>query len=121
MSGRLTTHVLDTVRGRPAAGMRVELFRLDPASDERNLLKEARTNANGRTDAPLLAEGELSRGIYELVFEVGEYFAGQPEAGSVDPPFLKRVPIRFGVADPSAHYHVPLLVSPWSYSTYRGS
>ncbi len=121
MSGRLTTHVLDTSRGRPAAGMRVELFRLDPASDERGLLKEARTNADGRTDAPLLAEDELSSGLYEIVFEVGEYFAGQPEAGSADPPFLGRVPVRFGVANPSAHYHVPLLASPWSYNTYRGS
>ncbi len=121
MSGLLTTHVLDTARGRPAAGLRVELFHLDPSSDERSLLKETRTNADGRTDAPLLAEGELSRGSYELVFEVGEYFAGQPEAGSADPPFLNRVPVRFGVADPSVHYHVPLLASPWSYSTYRGS
>jgi 5-hydroxyisourate hydrolase len=121
MSGRLTTHVLDTARGRPAAGMRVELFRLDPASDERSLLKETRTNPEGRTDAPLLAEDELSGGLYELLFEVGAYFAGQPEAGSAHPPFLGRVPVRFGVADPSAHYHVPLLASPWSYSTYRGS
>ena len=121
MAGLLTTHVLDTARGRPAAGMRVELFHLDPAGDDRNLLKETRTNADGRTDAPLLAEDELSRGSYELVFEVGAYFAGQPEAGSAEPPFLDRVPVRFGVADPSAHYHVPLLVSPWSYSTYRGS
>jgi 5-hydroxyisourate hydrolase len=121
MSGHLTTHVLDTARGRPAAGMRVELFRFDPAGDERRLLKEVRTNADGRTDAPLLAEDELSRGFYEIVFEVGEYFAGQPEAGCTDLPFLERVPVRFGVADPSAHYHVPLLASPWSYSTYRGS
>src|SRR3712207_2833575 len=121
MSGLLTTHVLDTARGRPAAGMRVQLFRLDPSSDERSLLKETHTNADGRTDAPLLAEGELSRGSFELVFEVGEYFAGHPEAGSADPPFLGRVPVRFGVADPSAHYHVPLLASPWSYCTYRGS
>jgi 5-hydroxyisourate hydrolase len=121
MSGLLTTHVLDTARGRPAAGMRVELFHLDPSSEERSLLKETRTNADGRTDAPLLTFGELSRGSYELVFEVGEYFAGQPEAGSADPPFLNRVPVRFGVADPSVHYHVPLLASPWSYSTYRGS
>jgi 5-hydroxyisourate hydrolase len=121
MPGSLTTHVLDTARGRPAAGMRVELFRLGPASDERSLLKETHTNADGRTDAPLLAEDELSRGLYEIVFEVGEYFAGQPETGSAYPPFLERVPVRFGVADPSAHYHVPLLASPWSYSTYRGS
>ena len=122
MPGLLTTHVLDTARGRPAAGMRVVLFRLGhPAGDERGLLKETRTNADGRTDGPLLDEGELSPGTYELVFEVGAYFAGHPEAGSADPSFLDLVPIRFGVADPSAHYHVPLLVSPWSYSTYRGS
>src|SRR5215208_400381 len=102
----LTTHVLDTARGRPAAGMRVELARFDPASGERRLLKAVQTNADGRTEEPL---------------PVGEYFAGQPEAVSADPPFLDRVPIRFGIADPQAHYHVPLLASPWSYGTYRGS
>jgi 5-hydroxyisourate hydrolase len=121
VAGRLTTHVLDTTRGRPAAGMRVELFRLDPAGDERSLIKETRTNDDGRTDAPLLADEELGRGSYELVFDVGQYFAGQPGTGSADPPFLGRVPVRFGIADASAHYHVPLLTSPWSYSTYRGS
>jgi 5-hydroxyisourate hydrolase len=121
MTGLLTTHVLDTARGRPAADMRIELFRLDPAGGGRILLKRTQTNVQGRTDAPLLAEDELRPGAYELVFEVGAYFAGQPEAGSADPPFLDRVPVRFGVADPSAHYHVPLLTSPWSYSTYRGS
>ncbi len=121
MSGLLTTHVLDTARGRPAAGMRVQLFRLDPSSEERSLLKDMHTNADGRTDEPLLAEDELSRGSYELVFEVGAYFAGQPEAGFAHPPFLDRVPVRFGVANPSDHYHIPLLASPWSFSTYRGS
>ncbi len=115
----LTTHVLDTAHGHPAAGMRVELSRLDPESGERTLLKEARTNSDGRTDAPLLDADELDTGVYELVFEVGEYFAGGPEVS--DPPFLDRVPICFGIAEPSAHYHVPLLTSPWSYSTYRGS
>jgi 5-hydroxyisourate hydrolase len=114
----LTTHVLDTARGRPAAGMALELFRLD-ANGGRQVLKTVRTNADGRTDAPLLEEDELQSGTYEIVFEVGEYFAGQTEIPT--PPFLGRVPIRFGVADPSAHYHVPLLTSPWSYSTYRGS
>jgi 5-hydroxyisourate hydrolase len=117
----LTTHVLDTARGRPAAGMRVELARCDPASGERRLIKAVRTNADGRTDEPLLSGEELTRGEYELAFDVGEYFAGQSEAGSADPPFLDRVPIRFGIADPSTHYHVPLLASPWSYGTYRGS
>jgi 5-hydroxyisourate hydrolase len=114
----LTTHVLDTAGGRPAAGMALELARLDE-NGERQLLKTVRTNADGRTDAPLLKEYELTSGTYEIVFEVGEYFARQTEIPT--PPFLDRVPIRFGVADPSAHYHVPLLTSPWSYSTYRGS
>ena len=118
MGGRLTTHVLDTARGRPAAGMRVELTRLD-AGGERHVLKAVRTNAAARTDVPLLADEELTSGVYELVFEVGEYFRGEP--GVTNPPFLDRVPIRFGVSDPDVHYHVPLLASPWSYSTYRGS
>src|SRR5215212_2740604 len=112
----LTTHVLDTARGWPAASLRVELFRLDPSGERRSLLKEVRTNADGRTDAPLLGNDELVGGVYELVFAVGEYFAGE---GIPDPPFLGRVPVRFGIADPTSHYHVPLLVSPWSYSTYR--
>jgi 5-hydroxyisourate hydrolase len=120
MSGRLTTHALDTARGRPAAGMALELARIDENGD-RKLLKTARTNPDGRTDEPLLAGEELRRGTYELVFDVGGYFAGQPETGSADPPFLGRVPVRFGIADPSAHYHVPLLTSSWAYSTYRGS
>lgn len=114
----LTTHVLDTARGRPAAGLTVELARLS-AADGRHVLKRERTNADGRTDAPLLGKGEVTRGLYELVFEVGEYFADL--APGADPPFLDRVPIRFGVAEPDVHYHVPLLASPWSYSTYRGS
>ncbi len=113
----LTTHVLDTARGRPAAGMKVELTRLDGGG--REVLKTVRTNEDGRTDAPLLGEGELARGAYELTFDVGEYFAGYEGVG--EPPFLGFVPIRFGIADPSAHYHVPLLASPWSYSTYRVS
>ena len=119
MAGRLSTHVLDTARGRPAAELRVELFRLDPASGERTSLKTVRTNAVGRTDAPLLEGEELEAATYEIVFDVGEYFAA--EVGITDPPFLGWVPIRFGIADASAHYHVPLLASPWSYSTYRGS
>ena len=110
MSGRLTTHVLDTAHGRPAPGIAVELARLE--GDDREVLRRIATNADGRTDEPLLADGELSAGEYELVFSVGDYFA----AG-----FLDRVPVRFHVADGEAHYHVPLLVSPWSYSTYRGS
>jgi hydroxyisourate hydrolase len=110
MSGRLTTHVLDTARGRPAAGIPIELARVD--GDRREVLRTLATNADGRTDEPLLDGGELSAGTYELTFDVGGYF----EDG-----FLGRVPVRFTVADADAHYHVPLLVSPWSYSTYRGS
>jgi 5-hydroxyisourate hydrolase len=113
--GRLTTHVLDTAGGRPAAGMRIELFDARGAP-----LVSITTNADGRCDRPLLADAELKSGVYELCFHVGEYFrrGGAPLA---DPPFLEVVPVRFGVADTAAHYHVPLLVSPYAYSTYRGS
>lgn len=117
MSGFLTTHVLDTAHGQPAAGLEVELARLE--AGERRVIKTVRTNSDGRTDEPLLPEAEFGRGEYEIIFSVGEYFAGGP--GVTDPPFLSRVPVRFAVADPDAHYHVPLLVSPYSYSTYRGS
>jgi 5-hydroxyisourate hydrolase len=102
----LTTHVLDTARGRPAAGVAIELR--DGAG---RMLATARTNADGRTDGPLL--DATPAGEYELVFAVGDYFG---EAA-----FLDRVPVRFRIGDPDAHYHVPLLVSPWAYSTYRGS
>ncbi len=118
-AGHLTTHVLDIARGRPAAGLAVELARVDPTSGRREVLKRTRTNTDGRTDAPLLDAGELTRGVYELVFEVGEYFADL--GPGADPPFLDQVPIRFGIGDPAGRYHVPLLASPWSYSTYRGS
>ncbi len=110
MSGRLTTHVLDTASGRPAAGVEIELARLD--GDRREVLGTTTTNDDGRTDAPLL-EADLAAGEYELTFAVGPYFGGDG--------FLDRVPVRFTIADADAHYHVPLLVSPWSYSTYRGS
>ena len=110
MSGRLTTHVLDTARGRPAAGIPIELARVD--GDRREVLRTLTTNADGRTDEPLLDGGELAEATYELTFDVGGHF----EDG-----FLGRVPVRFTIADAGAHYHVPLLVSPWSYSTYRGS
>ena len=119
MPGRLTTHVLDTAQGRPAAGMDIELWALDPAG-ERRLLKTVRTNVDGRADAPLLAGEEFTPGVYELVFAVGEYFAAQGVA-TATPPFLDRVPVRFGIAEAEGHYHVPLLTSPWAYSTYRGS
>jgi 5-hydroxyisourate hydrolase len=115
--GKLTTHVLDTANGRPAAGVRVELHALDGA---RRLLREVRTNADGRCDLPLLDGAEFRTGRYELVFQVDEYFrALDPELPS--PPFVGEVVLRFGIADAAGHYHVPLLVSPWSYSTYRGS
>ncbi|HSE92042.1 MAG TPA: hydroxyisourate hydrolase [Methylomirabilota bacterium] len=115
----LTTHVLDTARGRPAAGLRVDLAVIEGDGRTR-LVKTVATNADGRTDGPLLAEGEMQAGCYELVFHVGAYFsaAGLPVT---DPPFLDAVPIRFAIAEPDAHYHVPLLVSPYGYSTYRGS
>jgi 5-hydroxyisourate hydrolase len=121
--GGLTTHVLDTARGRPAADMEIELWRLE-SDDSRKLLKRVRTNGNGRTDEPVLSSGELEVGTYELVYAVGEYFVGSNAGFSGDlptPRFLDRVPVRFGISDPAEHYHVPLLVSPWSYSTYRGS
>ena len=120
MAGRLTTHVLDTRDGLPAANMALELWIIEAAGDARTLLKTLRTNADGRTDMPLLVDTELKTGVYELVFAVGEYFAAR-SIPTPTPLFLDRVPVRFGIADPMAHYHVPLLVSPWAYSTYRGS
>ena len=120
MPGRLTTHVLDIVHGRPAAGMAIELCRVSPDGEQRERLSVVRTNAQGRTDAPLLAGDALLAGTYELVFAVGDYFAAVGRANA-EIPFLDSVPLRFGIADPDANYHVPLLVSPWAYSTYRGS
>lgn len=119
MGGYLTSHVLDLVAGKPAAHVHIELWRLDPATGSRTLLTSTWTNADGRTDAPLLAGDEFTVGTYELVFDVGEYFARH--GIGADTPFLGETPVRFGVADVDAHYHVPLLVSPWAYSTYRGS
>jgi 5-hydroxyisourate hydrolase len=116
VAGFLTTHVLDTAHGRPAGGIEMDLYRIE--GEERKLLKSVKTNSDGRTDEPLIPENEFERGTYEIVFHVGEYF-GRTEIP--DPPFLDRVPVRFGIADPDEHYHVPLLASPWSYSTYRGS
>jgi hydroxyisourate hydrolase len=115
----LTTHVLDVTRGGPAAGVRVELFELE-AGGQRKLVKEVATNSDGRTDKPLIGAAEPRAGRFELVFHVGDYFRRQG-ANTAEPPFLDLIPIRFAIADPAAHYHVPLLVSPWSYSTYRGS
>jgi 5-hydroxyisourate hydrolase len=115
----LTTHVLDTSIGRPASGVEIELHAV-AADGERALVKRTKTNADGRTDAPLLAAAEARVGIYELSFHVGAYFRGRGVA-TAEPPFLDVVPIRFAIADLGAHYHVPLAVTPWSYSTYRGS
>lgn len=121
--GRLTTHVLDTAAGMPAAGVAVELFRLEGTRGERRtLLREVVLNHDGRSDGPLLAGADLTAGSYELVFRVGEHFARQGGGAPLpEPAFLADVPVRFGVSDPGAHYHVPLLISPYSYSTYRGS
>lgn len=105
----LTTHVLDTMRGIPAAKMKIELWSLDRST----MLKSVETNADGRTDAPLLTGDEMKSGNYELIFYVGEYFGERR--------FLDLVPVRFVISDAAAKYHVPLLVSPWAYSTYRGS
>ena len=114
--GRLTTHVLDTASGRPAAGLHVVLHRLDGGATE---IARGITNSDGRLDKPLLEGVAFKPGNYEIVFHVGDYFRKQG-AALADPPFLDAVPIRFGVAE-DAHYHVPLLVSPYGYSTYRGS
>lgn len=117
--GKLTTHVLDTAHGRPGAGIRVQLFRC-AAPGQRSLVEQRTTNADGRCDAPLLEDAALAAGTYELDFHAGDYFAAAGVA-LPEPRFLDVVTLRFGIADPAAHYHVPLLVSPWSYSTYRGS
>lgn len=117
--GRLTTHVLDTAHGRPAAGLRLRLERVTEDGPPR-LLAEASTNADGRCDAPLLEGADFAAGRYALTFEAGAYF----DALGLDlpePKFLDAVTLRFGVADAEAHYHVPLLLSPFGYSTYRGS
>jgi 5-hydroxyisourate hydrolase len=117
--GHLTTHVLDTAAGRPAAGMALVLERLFGETGREHIVS-AITNADGRIEVPLLAGDTLVPGIYELTFAVGAYFRRSGQA-LPEPAFLESVPVRFGIADPNGHYHVPLLVSPWSYSTYRGS
>jgi len=117
--GRLSTHVLDNHAGRPAEGMALELVEMCELGAPRPIFK-GRTNADGRTDVPLIAGRPLPIGRYELRFAVGDYFARREVAVS-DPPFLDEVPLRFSIAEPEGHYHVPLLITPWSYSTYRGS
>ncbi|WP_274425959.1 hydroxyisourate hydrolase [Chelativorans sp. YIM 93263] len=115
--GWLTTHILDTAAGRPAAGMEIALYRI--GGENRTLLKTVKTNADGRCDEPLLEGSAFALGEYELIFQVGAYLRANNVAIPA-PAFLDRVPIRFGMAE-HAHYHVPLLVSPYGYSTYRGS
>lgn len=116
-TGYLTTHVLDTARGMPAAGMQIALFRID--GEDRALLAQSITNDDGRTDAPILSKERFAIGTYELVFAVGPYFAeaGVEQGSGI---FLETVPIRFTMSE-AVHYHVPLLLSPYGYSTYRGS
>lgn len=116
--GYVTTHVLDTSLGQPAAGLKIDIYRLG-ASNRRNI-GSMTTNADGRSDAPVIAGAEMEEAVYELVFHVGDYLdrSHGPAAGTR---FLDIVPIRFGVSDASQHYHVPLLLSPFGYSTYRGS
>jgi len=117
-AGRLTTHVLDTMSGQPGAGLEIELFRIE--GEDRRRLASVTTNDDGRAPAPVLQGTELQPGVYELLFHVGAYFRGRG-VSLPEPAFLDRVPVRFGIADASRHYHVPLLISPFGYATYRGS
>lgn len=116
--GYLTTHVLDTARGVPAEGVRIALYRVSGNSHRK--IAEAVTNHDGRTDAPILGQGAFAAGTYELIFFAGDYLRATGQSGA-EPLFLDQVPIRFGMADAEAHYHVPLLLSAYGYSTYRGS
>jgi 5-hydroxyisourate hydrolase len=116
--GRLSTHVLDTAKGKPAAGVKITLYRISGQSHRK--VKEVVTNVDGRTDGPLLEGKELTEGSYELVFRAGDYLRSSGQAGE-GVLFLDEIPIRFGVPDAGQHYHVPLLISPFGYSTYRGS
>lgn len=116
--GYLTTHVLDTAHGCPAAGIRISLYRVSGNNHQK--IAEAVTNADGRTDTPILGKSDFATGTYELVFEAGDYLTASgvtPE----EPRFLETIPIRFGISDAGSHYHVPLLLSPFGYATYRGS
>lgn len=117
-SGYLTTHVLDTALGLPAQGLKIELFALQGESREK--IAQMVTNGDGRTDSPILPEEDFECGAYELVFHAGDYLRAQG-AMQPEPFFLDIIPIRFGMSDPTSHYHVPLLLSPFGFSTYRGS
>ena len=117
-SGRLTTHVLDAANGQPATGVTVRLLHID--GDTRSELARVKTNHDGRCDQPLLSGDAMRTGLYELEFDAGSYFRSVG-AALASPAFLETVPIRFGIADVNLHYHVPLLLSPYAYSTYRGS
>ena len=132
MSGKLSTHVLDTANGRPADGLKIQLWKIE--ADEKRFLKEVITNQDGRTETPLLLGDELRAGVYELVFQVGPYFqnlsrrsVAEAEAAqdaflkTTEDTFLGDVPVRFRILNPGENYHIPLLVSPWGYTTYRGS
>lgn len=116
-NGFLTTHILDTANGCPANGVKITLYAIN--GDMRTKLTSAVTNNDGRTDTPILAKGKMQKGVYELVFEMGEYFNNKGNKN--DLPFVDIVPIRFGISNDEDHYHVPLLASPFSFSTYRGS
>ncbi len=118
MPAKLSTHVLDTAHGCPACDMQIELWSI--TGSHRTLLKTVRTNSDGRTDSPLLAPEEMREGQFEIIFGVGDYFAQKSDA-QTKARFLDHVPVRFSIPDATASYHVPLLCSPWSYSTYRGS
>ncbi|WP_299143629.1 hydroxyisourate hydrolase [uncultured Tateyamaria sp.] len=117
-AGYLTTHVLDTARGLPAAGIKIALYRVSGNSHRK--IAEAETNADGRTDTPILPQGKFKAGQYELIFFCGDYIDAHGLNGEAVK-FLDQIPIRFGISDEDAHYHVPLLLSPFGYSTYRGS
>jgi 5-hydroxyisourate hydrolase len=116
--GYLTTHILDTAKGTPAAGIKIALYKVSGNSHRK--IAETVTNSDGRTDAPILPKGKFAPGTYELIFFAGDYLRDTGQAAE-DPLFLDQIPIRFGMADAEAHYHVPLLLSPYGYSTYRGS
>lgn len=118
MTGYLTTHVLDTARGCPAKGIKIALYAVD--GNSRHLLVEMETNDDGRTDGPILPKDDFKPGTYELIFFSGDYLDRTGQANGT-PKFLDQIPIRFGIDDANAHYHVPLLLSPFGYSTYRGS